>query len=258
MRLRFFNTVNLLKHDAFVWTPMMIDIVQENYKDMNVTELAQAMGVGLSAMRTKLYEMGFKKMEMEYWTEEQTKFLLDNYKTIGDKELAILFNGLWEKDKRWSFKHMEKKRLYLKLKRTPEELAAIKIRNTDRGCWMDTGTWETRGEAPDGTVRIWKHSWPSKRGTVWREFKVIKVDGVYFHYARWLYEKTFGPMPAGYVTGFKDRDNMNVVSENLEAITRAEHARRNRIKYPEEIMELEKILTQLNNTLKQKKNEHKK
>lgn len=215
--------------------------------------MARKLEINFSTFSNKLHGLGLYRMHFEYWTQEQISFLKKNYKKIGDKELAIIFNGLWDKEKRWSFKHIEKKRKYMGLKRTPAQIAAIKIRNRKRGCWSQVSKWKTRGACPDGTIKIWNNSWPTSFGVIRARFKVIKVNGAFVHYARWLYETTYGPMKPGYVVGFKDRNNMNVVPGNLEAITRGEHARRNRTKYPEEINSLEQILNQLNQTLKQKK-----
>ena len=121
------------------------------------------------------------------------------------------------------------------------------MRNIERGAWLNTTTWKTRGEAEDGTVRIW-HNITSGR---W-PFKVIKIDGSWVHYAHWLYKFTYGEFPPGCVVGFKDRNNMNVVPENLEAITRAEHAGRNSTKYTDELRLAEKTLDRLNKLIKSK------
>jgi hypothetical protein len=124
------------------WTSERIAFLKDNFEKMSNREMAKALGYYIQAVRDQLYSMGLYRMTLEYWTEEQINFLKRNYKKIGDKELAILFNLQWEKEKRWTFKHIEKKRLYLKLKRTPAQLRKIKIRNAKRGCWMNTGTWK--------------------------------------------------------------------------------------------------------------------
>ena len=181
-------------------------------------------------------------MQLEYWTEEQITFLKENYKTIGDKELAIIFNKKWKKEKTWSWKHIEKKRVYLQLKRTPEELKKIKERNKKRGCWTDTTAWQTRGVFPIGKVRIWNNKGYS--------YKVIRTEKGYVYYSRWLYRNTFGSIPKGHIITYRDDNSMNVVPRNLVAMTLAENVRRNQYKYPEEIRNLGKILKQLNHTLK--------
>lgn len=101
--------------------------IRDNWSAMNNQQLADAFGVHLDRMRIILHAKKMFRIELEYWTEEQTQFLIDNYKIFGDKELEILFTLIWpDKKKGWSFKHIEKKRKYLKLKRTPDEILAVK------------------------------------------------------------------------------------------------------------------------------------
>ena len=230
--------------NATEWTDEMISSLKENFESKTNQQLAEMLNVRLTVLRNKTRELGLRKIEMEYWTEEQIKFLKSNYKKIGDKEMAILFNGLWEKEKRWTLKHIEKKRLYLELKRTAEELAAIKVRNKKRGCWQDMNSWDTRGASIIGEIRIWRFTGYS--------YKVIKTKDGYRIYSRWMYENNYGPIPKGHIVTFKDEDPMNVVPENLYTIPMAENARRNRRKYPVELQELDKIIKQLNKKLKQK------
>lgn len=58
-------------------------------------------------------------------------------------------------------------------------------------------------------------------------------------YHRYVWEQENGPIPPGQFVVFKDRDRTNVVIENLELITKAENARRNRMwnRYPREFAE---------------------
>ena len=102
--------------------------------------------------------------------------------------------------------------------------------------------WENRYKTPIGGQRIWIN----QNG---KPYKVIKLKDGYVPYSHWLYEQIYGPVPEGYVVRMKDGDNTNVVPENLELITRQEHAKRNsqaRQHYPEEL----KQLIKLNNKLK--------
>ena len=96
-------------------------------------------------------------MELQYWTAAQTRFLRDNYKAFGDTELAEIFEIKWFKAKGWTKKHIEKKRRYLKLKRTTEEKRQIKIRNTKMGRFKicNEKMWKKRGVTPVGEKRVW-------------------------------------------------------------------------------------------------------
>src|SRR5690606_16774101 len=127
----------------------------------------------------KLYELGYKRMEMEYWTPEQVQFLLDNYKEMGDVEMAEIFEETCPKTKPWTKNHIDKKRNYLKLYRTKEELNKIHKRNTDNGRFKMcvVKRWETTGVTPVGEIRIWQNSGGG-------EFAVVKRKNGFVHYNR--------------------------------------------------------------------------
>lgn len=69
-------------------------------------------------------------------------------------------------------------------------------------------------------------------------------------YHRYVWEQVNGPLPAGYVLAFKDGNRNNCGLENLELVSRAEMARRNRMwtRYPHELA----VAIQLNGVLKRK------
>jgi hypothetical protein len=115
------------------WTNDQLKFLKKNFYKLTNRKLADALGLKLTSVRTKCYELGLKRMELEYWTKEQVRFLRQNYKKIGDLELAEIFNQKWHKDKGWSKKHIEKKRRYLGLKRTEEEKNLIPIRTVRAG-----------------------------------------------------------------------------------------------------------------------------
>ena len=234
------------KHGRFpgrkiIWTEDMLSYLRDNYATNTNWELADHLGIGIVATRMQLYSMGFKRMEMEYWTAEQVRFLRKNYVRIGDVELAEIFEKKWPKNKPWTLKHIEKKRVYLKLYRTPEQIEAVFIRNKRLGRFKfcPINRWILQGVMPEGTIRIWNNA---EGG----QFKVIKTGGKYVHYARWLFSQHFGKFKRNHVVAFKDRNNMNVVIENLEQIPRSEHGRRNGTKYPSDLRQTMKALKKLN------------
>lgn len=208
-------------YNAIDWTTEMISFLKINHLKMNNKQLANGLGLKLTATRTKLYELGLFRMELEYWTEEQTLFLRENYKVIGDVELAEIYNSAYYKKKGWTNKHIEKKRRYLKLKRTDVEKEKIKERNVDQGRFS-VNHWKRwfEAKAKPGTIRIWttQDGYP---------YKVIKVPEGFIHYAPFCFESYFGPVPKGYIVSFLDSNQMNVFIENLTLITREEHARKN-------------------------------
>lgn len=207
----------------YQFTNKELDFLRDNFSSMTNKELATALGHTLTLIRMQCYSMGLKRMELEYWTDEQIAFLLANYKTTGDKELAEIFNKNWIKEKGWTHKHIEKKRRYLKLKRTPEQIQEIHRRNVDNGRFTmcPVKAWQKRGITPDGEIRYWK------KGNASGDFPVIKINGKWHHWSRWKWESEKGQVPEGSNVVFIDRNNRNLAIENLKLLTNAELSRWN-------------------------------
>ena len=217
--------------------------LKDNYESMSNKQLADALGMHLHRVRMELYSLGLKRMELQYWTDEQISFLYDNYQTIGDSELAEMFADRWEKEKGWSKKHIEKKRRYLILKRTSEEIKQIHQRNKELGRWRECATkrWETCGSNPEGTIVVWR-----LRD---RPVQMIKINGKYHHMNVYVWTNAHGPIPKGMNCVRKDGDPLNNNLDNLELISNKELQARNakkRMKYPEEIREIERLIKKLN------------
>ncbi len=206
-----------------IWEDWEIDFIKSNFNTLTNRQMAEHLGVKPHSFRMQCYALGLKRMEMEYWTTSQINFLIAKYKTTGDKELARIFNAKWKKEKGWSFKHIEKKRKYLKIKRTRAEIKAIHRRNVAQGCFAmcPVNAWKKRGIMPEGTIRYWKTNYSERR------FPVIKVNGKFIHWARYMWEKANGDIPNGLNVAFKDQDPYNLKLSNLILITDAENAKRN-------------------------------
>lgn len=71
------------------------------FQDYSNTELALFLGLPISNIRGICYELGLKRMELEYFTHVQVSFLKRNYKMKGDSELAETFQVKWPKKKGW-------------------------------------------------------------------------------------------------------------------------------------------------------------
>jgi hypothetical protein len=200
-------------------SPVQISFIKANYKQMSNPEIARVLGLKLELLRKKIYELGLLRMKLEYWTEEQILFLKQNYQIMGDLELSEICEEKWPKNKKWTIKHIEKKRLYLNLKRTPEELAKIKQRNIDNGRFISKGVskWLSKGFAEDGDIRMRYNHYNRKEPK-------IKVNGTYVNWARHAWEQNYGPIPKGMCVSFKDNDPENTTPENLELLTRNELA----------------------------------
>ena len=109
--------------------------------------------------------------------------------------------------------------------------------------------WAKRGIAPVGDIRVWK----TNKG---HQFKVIKCENGFVHYAPWLWAQHFGPVPKGMCIRTKD-NSLNVVIDNLEMISRAENAIRNSVNgtyLPAELRKTQSLIKQLNKKLKNMRN----
>lgn len=230
------------------WSKKEINFLKRNFYKLSNKQLAKELNLSNTMLRTKCYELGLKRMDLEYWTDEQVKYLIENYKKIGDVEIAEIFDLVYPKNKSWTKKHIEKKRKYLKLKRTIEELVNIRERNKMNGRFS-INHWKRWSNkiSPVGTIRIWK----SKSG---REFKVIKTEFGFVHLAPYLWMNEFGDIPEGNIIGFKDKNSLNCVIENLMCIERSVNAIRHRTKnfdlYTEEMKESIIIISKLKKILK--------
>ena len=205
-----------------IWTDTDISFIRENFEQLSIVQLATLMGVKVHSMRIKCYAMGLKKMEMEYWTKRQVNFLVRNYTKYGDKELAEIFNRKWEKKKPWTLKHIEKKRKYLNIKRTPAQLLAIKEKHKKKGAYAigNKKMWKTRGVSPEGSIRYWKTS-------AGKPVPYIKVNGKFIQWARQEWMKYYGKIPKRKNIVFKDHNPYHLHVDNLEMISDSELAKRN-------------------------------
>jgi hypothetical protein len=127
-------------------------------------------------------------MNYHSWTKEEIDFLKANYQKIGDTYLAELMQRQFPRnDIDWNKKHIEKKRGYLKLKRSKKQENSLRCLNNKDGRHFKA--WDKRGRAKEGEVRIWhgkehikikgrfialhRHKAKAKAGDVVRDGKII-------------------------------------------------------------------------------------
>lgn len=100
--------------------------------------------------------------------------------------------------------------------------------------WFKAGQKPANTWKPVGSERV------TKDGTLERKISdtgIKRIDWRPVHVMEW--EKFNGPIPGGHIVVFKDRNNRNFASDNLEVITRAENMRRNTCqRYPKEVVQL--------------------
>lgn len=228
--------------NKIILTEDQIRFVKDNFRNMTNRQLADAVGVKLTALRMKMYAMGVNKMKMEYWTEEQINILVNNYHYIGDKEMAEIFNENFYKEKSWSRKHIQKKRSQMNLHRTVEMLRVIKDREIAKGTYLvgNHKMWKNRGANPIGTIVCWKG------------VKHIKTEQGYRNYNRVLWESHNGEIPQG-MNVIRINNFLPWTIDNMQLVTDAELARRNAVirnNYPENLKNLIKIKNKLSKKIK--------
>lgn len=228
------------------WDDDKISYIKENFFKKSNKEIATELGLKLTTLRVKAYELGLKRFEMEYWTDEMVLYLKKNYKKIGDVEIAEIFQELFPKNKKWTKQHIDKKRGYLKLFRTDAQLQKIRARNNKNGRYSVNHWKRWIGKVtPVGEIRQWMSNGKMK--------KFIKLENGFVPYAPWYYLNHIGQIPKGSVVRVRDGNNLNIVESNLMLITREQNAVLNaeiRNSYPEELKEVNKLLSKLKKTIK--------
>jgi hypothetical protein len=232
--------------NKIILTDEQVMFIHDNFYSMTNQQIADALGLKITALRMKMYAMGLKRMELEYWTEEQIEILVNHFHYIGDKELAEIFDENYYKEKGWTRKHIEKKRRYMKLKRTEEMKRAIKEREVAKGTYIigNQKMWQTRGAKPIGTIVQWGDQ---------SHIYIKNETGKYELFNRKIWTEHYGEIPP----------NMNVVRidhtadwtiDNMILMTNSELAIRNaeiRNTYPPELKQLIKINNKLTKKIKQ-------
>lgn len=226
-----------------------IKFVNENFYKLTNTELAKSLGIKLTTFRMIAYrDLGLKRIEMEYWNDEMISFLKKNYKNIGDVEISEIFQLQFPKNKPWTKKHIEKKRRYLGLKRTKEELSNIIKRNFKQGRFNTARkTWRKRPVKEMFTIVKWKLA----NGN---SCFFIKTESGYSHYLRWLWEKEKGAIPKGYnvVNNNYKKDVLPTIND-LECISDRELALRNKTKFnilPKDLQDVIILKNKIQKTIK--------
>ena len=118
-------------------------------------------------------------------------------------------------------------------------------------CKSNSGSFK-KGNVPpnttyDGCVSVRKHK--NKRPYLW--YRISKRKYIMYHVKLWV--DNHGPVPAGYIVVFKNKDQFNCSPDNLEIITRVENMKRNTIhRYPDELKKTIRTLGKLKHLINAK------
>lgn len=159
------------------------------------------------------------------WTKGMDDYLRHRFRKIGDTKLAELFEKKFPKNHPWTKKHIEKRRWYLKLKRSKKEEHDLRVLNNKDG--RQFKMWDTLGRSPEGTIK----NWGSRTH--------IKVHGKFVDYHR-------------HIAGAKPGDIVRHHEGDLRIIDRAENQRLNakiRAARPSELKTTIKALNELKQLL---------
>jgi len=160
-----------------------------------------------------------KDIHYTRWSRKMEQYLTKHYQKNGDKKLSEMFEARFPKHFKWTLKHIEKKRMYLNLIRTPEQIWQIKSKNSKAQDHIKN--WDTRGRAAEGEIRIWKGR------------KYIKHNGQFILYHR-------------HLVNAKPDQVVRVHEGQIKIIDREENCRLNNKQRHALPRELKKTITALN------------
>ena len=204
-------------------------------------------------------------MNRNFWTEQEIKFLRDNYSDMKTADISAIMNRpiggvngkAYDLGLKKSFKHM-KALLEIEAKKLAEAGKQYQFKkgqvSHNKGQKMSKEMYEKcrrtmfkPGNKPGNIKKVGAERIDHEGYTY---VKLADADWVLKH--RHIWEQVNGPVPANHVVIFKDNNMYNFDINNLQMISQKENMLRNTIhQYPQPIQEL--II--LKNKLKKKINE---
>lgn len=243
-------------HRAENWRKTYTDedmqFIRENYKELTDPEMGVALGRTASSIKTQRQKMDLWKFKHEEvdWSAAEIEIFKEHYPTTPNEEMLELLPGrtiqsLYKKTqdlgvkKTDAFMKKQNRKLGLKLGEIGKGHRFKKghvpmNKGMKQEDFMSAETIEKtkatrfkKGNKPhntmfDGAITIRKDS----NGGQYMYIRISKDNWELYHQV--VYRKEFGAIPKGHLLRFKDGNSLNVTIENLECITKAEHARRNR------------------------------
>lgn len=169
--------------------------------------------------------------------DEQHKFLIDNYKGKGNKELTDLINDKFNTNfSTEQIKHYKNNRhldsgltgrfekgqtSWNKGMKWNEFMSEQGMENSKKG-------WYKKGHDPANMDAIGTEKWKSPHqkyddvGFIYVKIQDKKGRFNWKQKHRLIWEETYGPIPLGYKVIFKDGDRSNVVLENLALVSNSQ------------------------------------
>lgn len=251
------------------WTDKQIEELKRSFSTTDTRKLAERFGKSYTAVKCKATILGLKKEihSGSPWTKKNISILVSLYpnttnKTIAEKlgvnETAVISKAFMLKLKKTKefmlycssksafpkghvpFNKDRSQREYM----SPEAIEKTKATRFKKG-----EVAPNKAHYKDGDITI-RYSKKAKRSYKWIRVSVTKWEML--HVVNW--EALHGPVPAGHIIVFKDKDTMNCDPNNLEMISLEENMRRNTIhNYPPEIKTTIRLLSKVNKKIRNAK-----
>lgn len=205
------------------WTQPEEQLLTQFYPDTPMPALIQRLGFTASAIYQKARSLGLRRSEQYLASEHACR--LRKGDNVGAATRFKPGNQSWNKGKRGL--------------KAGGRSAETRFKPGNRPhTWVPIGTEHIR----DGY--LWRKVTDGHGRHDWRQVHVM------------LWEQHNGPIPAGLILVFRDRNKQNIQLDNLELITRAENCRRNSIhRYPPELKEVIRLQKKLERTIRKRTDE---
>jgi len=254
------------------WTPADIAYLRRYYGKTPLSVLTQYLGRTDYAVKTKAAKLGLG--QRQFWTPAEDARLIAEYPHSEDT--AALAASLGR-----TLHAIQHRADHLGLHKTPETKARIQARTNlaleqaGIGSRFRPGqkVWNAglKGWQPDGcqATQFKKgqrpHTWlpvGSERVTT-QGYRQLKAADEGRACDRWhmvhviMWEQAHGPVPPGHIVIFKNGDRQDIRLDNLECISRAEHAKRNAPhgRWPPELISLRMHLGWVKRMIRQRTEE---
>jgi hypothetical protein len=242
------------------WTEDEHEFLRENFFRMTNRELTDYINASrsvegrltVSGVRAECSALGLTRGTQIRWSEMDIEKLRVWYPLMGDTEIAVLLNKTnttyriidgKKIYRKFTTKHVEKKRFLMGWHRTSEQIKRItddnNLVNKKETSRRSNRMWEIRGVKPEGAKVIWEGR------------RYIKINGRFVPYARWFYQNKVRKLRDDEIVYHQDGNRLNDDLSNLVVISRAALAQKNVKYYPPEIREAIKTLNLLTKTIKE-------
>ncbi len=219
------------------WQEWEIEFLRQNVNRLSNEEIARKLNRNKVQVVNALRRYGIKRdllvrkrfKAQKKWKHEEWAFVVNNFMILTPREMSKIVNhseaAIQQKLNKAGLFLPQAIREY-RFKKAQFNKGLIPWNKGLKGIRMSPRTEFKKGHVPwntkfDGCITI--------RDKNRKPYKYIRVSsGKWVLYHRWLWEQHNGPIPQGFMVGFKNGNTLDVRIENLMLISRAENVQRNR------------------------------